>query len=119
VAHDTVTRWLRYLETLYYLFELKPFARSVPRSLRREGKLYLWDWSEVDFLLTRDRKPWLAVECKLSEDALSPAFGAFLPHLGWPPFVQVVMRPGVCRRVSIGGRRGLVVSAERLLLSLP
>jgi predicted AAA+ superfamily ATPase len=162
VAHDTVSRWLRFLEILYYVFELKPFARSVPRSLRREGKLYLWDWSEVeargprfenmvashllkaadfwtdtgegtfelrylrnkekaeiDFLLTRDRKPWLAVECKLSDDGLSPAFGAFLPHLGWPPFAQVVMRPGVCRRVSVGGRRGLVVSAERLLLSSP
>ena len=162
VAHDTVTRWLSYLEQLYYLFELKPFTRSVPRSLRKEGKLYLWDWSEVtaagprfenmvashllkaadfwtdtgegvfelyylrnkekaevDFLLTRDRKPWLAVECKLSEDELSPGFGAFLPHLGWPPFVQLVMKPGVFRRVSVGGRRGLVVSAERLLASFP
>jgi predicted AAA+ superfamily ATPase len=138
VAHDTVSRWLRFLETLYYLFEIKPFARSVPRSLRREGKLYLWDWSEVeapgprlenmvachllkaadfwtdtgegtfelqylrnkekaevDFLLTRDRKPWLAIECKFSEDELSPAFGAFLPHLGWPPFAQVVMKPSL------------------------
>jgi predicted AAA+ superfamily ATPase len=162
VAHDTVTRWLGYLAQLYYLFELKPFARSVPRSLRKEGKLYLWDWSEVtapgprfenlvashllkaadfwtdtgegvfelfylrskekaevDFLLTRDRKPWLAVECKLSEETPSPAFRAFLPHLGWPQFVQLVLTPGVLRRVSIEGRRGLVVSAERLLVSLP
>ena len=162
VAHDTVSRWLGFLESLYYHFELRPFARSVPRSLRREGKLYLWDWSEVgapgprfenlvashllkaadfwtdtgegvfdlqylrnkekaeiDLLLTRDRKPWLAVECNLTDDALSPAFGAFLPHLGWPPFAQVVMKPGVCRRVSVEGRRGLVVSAERLLLSCP
>jgi predicted AAA+ superfamily ATPase len=162
VAHDTVTRWLQYLGQLYYLFELRPFARSVPRSLRKEGKLYLWDWSEVsepgprfenmvashllkavdfwtdtgegtfdlyylrnkdklevDFLLTRDRKPWLAVECKLSDDELSPGFAAFLPHLGWPLFVQLVMKPGVCRRASIEGRRGLVASAERLLLSCP
>jgi len=162
VAHDTVTRWLLYLEELYYLFELKPFARSVPRSLRKEGKLYLWDWSEVmaagprfenmvashllkaadfwtdtgegvfelhylrnkdraeiDLLLTRDRKPWLALECKLTEDELSPGFAAFLPHLGWPPFVQLVMKPGILRRVSIEGRPGLVMSAERLLVSLP
>jgi predicted AAA+ superfamily ATPase len=162
VAHGTVTRWLSYLEQLYYLFELKPFARSIPRSLKKEGKLYLWDWSEVeapgprfenlvashllkavdfwsdtgegvfelhylrnkqgaevDFLLTRDRKPWLALECKLSEEALSPAFAAFLPHLGWPAFAQVVMKPGVFRRVSIGGRSGVVASAESLLRSCP
>jgi predicted AAA+ superfamily ATPase len=162
VAHDTVTRWLGYLEELYYLFELKPFARSVPRSLRKEGKLYLWDWSEVtapgprfeslvashllkavdfwtdtgegtfglhylrskekaeiDFLLTRDGKPWLAVECKLSDETPSPAFRAFLPHLGWPPFVQLVLKPGVFRRVSVEGRAGLAASAERLLVLLP
>lgn len=162
VAHDTVTRWLGYLEQLYYLFELKPFARSVPRSLRKEGKLYLWDWSEVlaagprfenlvashllkaadfwtdtgegtfelyylrskekvevDFLVTRDRRPWLAVECKLSDEVPSPAFRTFLPHLGWPPFVQLVLKPGVLRRLSIEGHPGFVASAERLLVLLP
>ena len=47
VAHTTVTRWLGYLKELYYLYELKPYARSIPRALKREGKLYLWDWGEV------------------------------------------------------------------------
>ena len=45
VAHDTVGRWMSYLEELFYLFEVGPFARSIPRSLRKEGKLYLWDGS--------------------------------------------------------------------------
>jgi uncharacterized protein len=47
VSFDSVTRWLALLSELYYAFELKPFARSVARSLKKEGKLYLWDWSEV------------------------------------------------------------------------
>jgi hypothetical protein len=48
VSHDTVSRWLSYLKELYYVFELKPFRGSMRRSLRKEGKLYLWDHSEVD-----------------------------------------------------------------------
>jgi hypothetical protein len=47
VGHETVTRWLAHLRELYYAFEVKPFARSIRRSLRKQGKTYLWDWSEV------------------------------------------------------------------------
>ncbi|MCY3021868.1 MAG: ATP-binding protein [Planctomycetota bacterium] len=43
----TVKRWLGYLKELYYLFEVKPYVRQVPRSLRKEGKVYLWDYSGV------------------------------------------------------------------------
>jgi len=47
VSIPTVKRWLGYLKALYYLFEVKPYHRSIPRSLRREGKVYLWDYSAV------------------------------------------------------------------------
>jgi len=47
VSFDTVRRWVTYLKELYYLFELKPWSKKVPRSLRREGKIYLWDWPAV------------------------------------------------------------------------
>ena len=43
----TVKRWLDYLKQLYYLFEVKPYTRSIPRSLRREGKIYLWDYAGI------------------------------------------------------------------------
>ncbi len=43
----TIKRWLTYLKELYYLFEIKPYSRSIPRSLRREGKPYLWDFAAV------------------------------------------------------------------------
>lgn len=47
VAYTTVKRWLTYLHELYYHFEIKPFSKSLPRSIKKSGKLYLWDWSEV------------------------------------------------------------------------
>lgn len=47
VSFDTVRRWLMYLKEVYYLFEVKPWSRRIPRSLRREGKVYLWDWAAV------------------------------------------------------------------------
>lgn len=48
VSFDSVTRWLNLLKELYYVFEIQPHARSVVRSLRKAGKLYLRDWSEVE-----------------------------------------------------------------------
>jgi predicted AAA+ superfamily ATPase len=47
VSIPTVRRWLTYLKELYYLFEIKPFIRSIPRSLRREGKVYMWDYGVI------------------------------------------------------------------------
>ena len=46
VAHDTVSRWLNYLKALYFFFEIKPYSRSIPRSLKKEGKIYFYDWTE-------------------------------------------------------------------------
>lgn len=47
VSHATAKRWLSHLKELYYAFELKPYHNHVARSLRKEGKIYLWDASEV------------------------------------------------------------------------
>jgi hypothetical protein len=43
----TIRRWATYLKDLYYLFEIKPYSKHIARSLRREGKVYLWDYSAV------------------------------------------------------------------------
>ncbi|MEM8996057.1 MAG: DUF4143 domain-containing protein, partial [Acidobacteriota bacterium] len=45
---DTVKRWLTTLKHLYFCFPLKPWHRNVARSLRKEPKYFLWDWSLVD-----------------------------------------------------------------------
>jgi uncharacterized protein len=47
VAFETLDRWLRALELLYYLFEVRPYARRINRSLKKEGKLYLWEYTGV------------------------------------------------------------------------
>jgi len=48
VSHRAVTSWMNILETFYYLFRIRPFAVNHIRSLKKETKLYLWDWSEVE-----------------------------------------------------------------------
>ncbi len=47
VNHETVKRWVTFLQELFYLFEIKPYQGAVTRSLKKEGKAYLWDFSEV------------------------------------------------------------------------
>lgn len=48
VAYTTVKRWLNYLHELYYAFSIKPYSKSLNRALKKENKLYLWDWSEIE-----------------------------------------------------------------------
>lgn len=45
---DLVRRWTAALEALYYCFTVRPWFRNVPKSLRRQPKVYLWDWSMAE-----------------------------------------------------------------------
>lgn len=47
VSHRAVSHWLDILERFYYQFRIRPLTWSKIRSLKKEPKLYLWDWSEV------------------------------------------------------------------------
>jgi len=48
VAFDTARGWLETLARLYFLFELRPYAGRLARTLRREGKVYLFDPTEIE-----------------------------------------------------------------------
>ena len=48
VAFDTARGWLETLERLYYLFEIRPYAGKLARTLRREAKIYLFDYSLIE-----------------------------------------------------------------------
>ena len=48
VAFGTVQTWLAALERLYYLFEIRPYAGRLARALRREGKVYLYDFTRIE-----------------------------------------------------------------------
>jgi uncharacterized protein len=132
VDHKTVERWLQIFENLYVCFRVSPFGAPRIRAVKKERKLYLWDWSaiedvgprfenlvaaqllkychfiedtegvpmelrylrdsdrrEVDFVVTRKRKPLFAVECKASERSADPALFYFAERTGIPKFFQV------------------------------
>lgn len=48
VAHKTISLWMDILERFYYHFRIYPFASNSIKSLRKEPKMYLWDWSEIN-----------------------------------------------------------------------
>lgn len=48
VSHRSVTSWMDILEAFYYHFRIYPYSSKKIRSLKKEPKLYLWDWSEVE-----------------------------------------------------------------------
>lgn len=116
VDSKTIRNWVNTLKGFYYCFTIQPWHKNVSRSLIKEPKVYLWDWSkiedtgarhetmmalhllkavhfwediglgeyalyflrdkeqrEVDFLVTRNEKPWILVEVKSSgSEKLSP-----------------------------------------------
>lgn len=47
VAHPTITHWMDIFERFYYHFRIFPFAATPIKSLRKEPKMYLWDWSVI------------------------------------------------------------------------
>ena len=47
VSVDTVRRWVATLESLYYCFSVRPWLRNIPKSLRKQPKIFLWDWSAI------------------------------------------------------------------------
>lgn len=162
VSFDTVRRWTALLKDLYYIHEIKPFHETIARSIRKEGKIYMWDFCEVteaaarfenlvanhllkachfwtdtgegqfdlcyirnkekqeiDFLILRDRHPWLPVEVKFADTDASPHWRKFLPILKCPWALQLVAVPGVWREQMIGDTRLTVASASEALSYLP
>lgn len=162
VSVDTVRRWVDLLCGLHHGFLVRPWYRNVARSLRKEPKWFLRDWSavedpgrraetfvgchllkavegwqdlglgefhlayvrdkdrrEVDFLVVRDRSPWILIEVKRSEEALSPALAHFQERLGIPHAFQVVIEsPYVDADCFRAGRGPMSVPARTFLSQL-
>lgn len=111
VSVDTIKRWINVLKSFYYCFTLQPWTKNITRSLVKDAKIFLWDWSlvedkgaraenflaahlhkavhywtdrgfgeyslhylrdkekrEVDFLVSKNKKPWFIAECKMSQN---------------------------------------------------
>lgn len=48
VTIDTIKRWIEVLKSFYYCFSIQPWSKNISRSLIKEPKIYLWDWSLVE-----------------------------------------------------------------------
>jgi len=48
VAHESVERWLTALENMYLIFRVPPFTAKTIRGVKKEKKLYFWDWATAD-----------------------------------------------------------------------
>ena len=47
VSHKALSNWLNIFESMYYCFRIYPHVGKNFRSLKKEPKLFLWDWSEI------------------------------------------------------------------------
>lgn len=48
VSHRALTSWLNILESFYYHFRVYPYSAKSIRSIKKEPKIYLVDWSEIE-----------------------------------------------------------------------
>ncbi len=48
VDHKSIQRWVSIFENLYYCFRIPPFGAPKIRAVKKEQKLFLWDWSVIE-----------------------------------------------------------------------
>ena len=133
-SQDSIRRWIEVLASLYYCYLIRPWTQNVSRSLLKEPKVYLTDWSivdapgarfenmvachllkavtwwqdtgmgeyglhflrtkdkrEVDFIVSRNGRPWFIVEAKSSQKRpLSKSLAYFQSRIGAAHAFQVV-----------------------------
>ena len=163
VSIDTICRWIAVLESFYFCFTIRPWHRNVPKSLRKQPKVFLWDWSmvldtgarhenfvashllkavhwwsdrglgryglfylrdkakrEVDFLVTKDDKPWLLVEVKTAAQRdLNPNLAFFQHATGAKHAFQAVFDMPYVDRDCFALTMPIRVPVATLLSQLP
>jgi uncharacterized protein len=50
VTHKTIAHWMDTLEQMYFCYRIYPFQHTQLKSLRKEPKIYLWDYTGIDKL---------------------------------------------------------------------
>lgn len=161
VSVDTIRRWVNTLNTFYYCFTIRPWSKNVTRSLIKEPKVYLWDWSEiedlgqrtenfiashllkavqfwtdqglgnydlfflrdkdkreVDFLVTKEKKPWFLVEIKHSNNHINPNLKIFQKQINAKHAFQVIMDMEYVDVDCFSYHESVIVPAKTLLSQL-
>jgi uncharacterized protein len=70
---------------------------------------------EIDFLVVRDKKPWLPIEAKLSETSPSSNWPVFMRFIKCKFAFQVVYKPGVYKIIESEDYILIILSADLLL----
>lgn len=162
VSDKTVREWLSVLKSTYFCFDITPYSKNITRSLLKEPKFYLWDWSictnegaraenfialailkainywndigfseyelhylrdkdkrEVDFVIVKEKKPWLLVEVKLKNNtSISPHLHYFQSQLKADYALQVVIEMDYIDKNCFVGPEPLIVPAKTFLSQL-
>jgi hypothetical protein len=74
---------------------------------------------EVDFVLSEKGKPLCLIECKAAEETLAPNLLYFQKKLSVPIGVQLLHKPGVCKKMHNEGLTQWIISADQWLSILP
>jgi predicted AAA+ superfamily ATPase len=45
--HSTLVNWINIIKELYLVFTIRPWYRNILRSIRKEAKLFFFDWSSL------------------------------------------------------------------------
>lgn len=48
VSEPTIKNWLQLLSSTYYCYLISPWYENISRSLIKQPKLFLWDWSDIE-----------------------------------------------------------------------
>src|SRR3989338_2209286 len=48
VSHRAISHWVNILEQFYTIFRIYPYTGKTIRSLKKESKVYLWDYSMIE-----------------------------------------------------------------------
>lgn len=163
VNHFSVKRWIEIFEKNYACFRIPPFGPSKLKAVKKEQKLYFWDWAlvknesarlenmvafhllrfvhwaldtqgekyelryfrntvghEVDFILLKNKKPWMAIEVKLSAGELDSNLKYLLERVKIPYAFQVHLNGDMFRSLpDINGSKIKILPVDKLLINLP
>jgi predicted AAA+ superfamily ATPase len=53
LAHKTISKWLDALERLYGIYRIAPFGQKLIKAVKKEQKMYLYDWNAIKDLGSR------------------------------------------------------------------
>lgn len=80
INDETVRAWIEILNSFYFCFTIKPWSKNITRSIIKQPKVFLWDWSNITDIGKRHEN-FIAVHLKKSVQLWTDlGFGEFDLH---------------------------------------